>query len=419
MPNWEPQPALPFLLEEETPDPALLRLGEASTDQVRDGIPFEGSTLPRLRGEFWTSRQRQASNLHEISYRACYKPQLPRLFIEHLTEPGDRVYDPFSGRGTTALETALLGRRVAANDINPLSRMLAEPRLTPPDMMELQSRLLTIPRRGAPSDGTELDMFYHPDTEAEIRSLRRYLLERERSGSMDALDTWIRMVATNRLTGHSPGFFSVYTLPPNQAVTAEKQRTLNEKRGQMPPYRDTHALIIRKSRQLLKGLSEAELERLPRAAQDAIFTTRDARSTPELEDGSVALTVTSPPFLDVVHYAKDNWLRCWFCGLDAETIGQGITMARTLRAWSEVMAGVFAELHRLTRPGGHVAFEVGEIRQGTLQLEDAVLPLGRAAGFAPLGILINEQDFTKTANIWGVSNNTHGTNTNRIVLFRR
>jgi len=33
-----------------------------------------------------------------------------------------------------------------------------------------------------------------------------------------ALD-WVRMVALGRLTGHSPGFFSVYTLPPNQAVT--------------------------------------------------------------------------------------------------------------------------------------------------------------------------------------------------------
>ena len=31
------------------------------------------------------------------------------------------------------------------------------------------------------------------------------------------------MVALNRLTGHSPGFFSVYTLPPNQATSVERQ----------------------------------------------------------------------------------------------------------------------------------------------------------------------------------------------------
>src|SRR5437867_6272118 len=60
--------------------------------------------------EFWTSRQRAAHSIHEISYRACFKPQLPRFFIERLTRIGSIVYDPFMGRGTTLLEAALLGR---------------------------------------------------------------------------------------------------------------------------------------------------------------------------------------------------------------------------------------------------------------------------------------------------------------------
>jgi len=37
----------------------------------------------------------------------------------------------------------------------------------------------------------------------------------------------------------------------------------------------------------------------------------------------------------------------------------------------------------------------------------------------PLLILINDQKFTKTANCWGVDNNSKGTNTNRIVLFSK
>ncbi len=64
--------------------------------------------VPTFVNEFWTAKQRQASSLHEISYRACFKPQLPRFFIERLTQPGDVVYDPFMGRGTTVLEAALL-----------------------------------------------------------------------------------------------------------------------------------------------------------------------------------------------------------------------------------------------------------------------------------------------------------------------
>src|SRR6266481_6389619 len=72
--------------------------------------------------EFWTSKQRAANSLHEVSYRACFKPQLPRFFIERLTKAGDVVYDPFMGRGTTPLEAALMGRVPFGCDINPLSQ---------------------------------------------------------------------------------------------------------------------------------------------------------------------------------------------------------------------------------------------------------------------------------------------------------
>ena len=102
-------------------------------------------TVPKYTNEFWTSRQRQASSIHEISYRACFKPQLPRFFINLLTRKGDIVYDPFSGRGTTVIEAGLLGRDVFANDANPLSRIMTEPRFFPPDLTAVEKRLTPSP----------------------------------------------------------------------------------------------------------------------------------------------------------------------------------------------------------------------------------------------------------------------------------
>lgn len=382
-------------------------------------VRFPGSAVPCWERAFWTARQRQAHSLHEISYRACYKPQLPRCFIEALTVPGERVLDPFGGRGTTGLEAGLLGRRVASNDANPLSALLLAPRLDPPDPEAVAQRLAAIPWHPAAHDGPDLSMFYHPETEGALRALRTWILAREASGDLDGVDAWIRMVATNRLTGHSPGFFSVYTLPPNQAASPKGQRTINAKRNQTPPFRDVPALILRKTRQLQKGLTIEERARLRETAATACLSTGDAADLDRLGDGSVALTVTSPPFLDVVQYAADNWLRCWFNGLDAEGIGGRLTVPGSLAAWASAMGAVFRELARVTRPGGHVAFEVGEVRKGTLRLEETVLPLGLEAGFEPLGVLVNRQAFTKTAHIWGVDNNARGTNSNRIVLFRK
>jgi hypothetical protein len=73
----------------------------------------------------------------------------------------------------------------------------------------------------------------------------------------------------------------------------------------------------------------------------------------------------------------------------------------------------------VTRRGGWLAFEVGEVRGRTINLEETIAPIGVAANFKCIAILINSQQFTKTANIWGVDNNRRGTNSNRIVLFEK
>jgi hypothetical protein len=107
-------------------------------------IQFEQDGIPYFVNEFWTSGQRQAHSLHEISYRACFKPQLPEFFISRLTAHGEGVYDPFMGRGTTPLQAALMGRRPIGNDMNPLSALLTRPRLAPPSLNAIEARLSEI-----------------------------------------------------------------------------------------------------------------------------------------------------------------------------------------------------------------------------------------------------------------------------------
>ncbi|MFH0989950.1 MAG: DNA methyltransferase [bacterium] len=384
-----------------------------------DTITLADHAITRYSGEFWTARQRQASSLHEVSYRACFKAELPRFFIALLTKEEDVVYDPFSGRGTTAIEAGLHNRNVISNDINPLSEILSIPRFSIPNLDLVRERLKLLKVNPKCKAEIDLSMFYHQKTEAEIVSLQRYLLDRKKNGKEDEIDRWIRMVATNRLTGHSKGFFSVYTLPPNQAVSPERQLKINKKLKQKPEYRDVRELILKKSKSLIHKLTAHQITSLRRAGEHSVFLTLDARHTTPIKKASVQLTVTSPPFLNIVSYHTDNWLRCWFNGIDDQEIGKHITASRTVEHWSEIMESVFKELFRITKTGGWVAFEVGDLKGGKINLDEHVVPLGLHAGFECQGILINAQKFTKTSNIWGIHNNHHGTNTNRIVLFHK
>ncbi|MCF2138510.1 MAG: site-specific DNA-methyltransferase [Candidatus Lokiarchaeota archaeon] len=388
-------------------------------ETIIEKFEYQGMYFMKFINEFWTSKQRQSSSLHEISYRACYKAQLPRFFIEIMTKKGDYVYDPFAGRGTTGIEAALMGRNIILNDINPLSKILSKPRLNIPTHDEIEKRLDSIKMDYNLKAEIDISMFYHPKTESEIVSLKKYLNEKKLNGEEDFIDEWIRMVATNRLTGHSKGFFSVYTLPPNQAVLPERQLIINKKRNQTPEYKEIKPRIIKKSKSLLRNLSKQERNNLKSAANKAIFLTLDAQKTKNIPDNFVQLTVTSPPFLNVVQYSDDNWLRCWFNSLDVNEISKKITIENNINEWTRIMTNVFKELYRITKVDGFVAFEVGEIRNGKINLDEYILPIGLKVGFNCIGILINSQNFTKTSNIWGIKNNKKGTNSNRIVIFQK
>ncbi len=358
--------------------------------------------------EFWTAKQRAGHSIHEISYRACYKPQLPAYFIKKFCEPESVVYDPFIGRGTTLIEAQLHGHKAIGNDINPLSKVLTNPRLNPPTIAKIEERLSEIDLSFDSEIDRDLLVFFHKETLREIYGWRSYFED----GEIDRVDAWLQMVACSRLTGHSSGFFSVFTLPPNLAASVTSQRKINEKRNQTPEYRDTKALILRKSKQLLRHSLPKDYSR-----DDAVLLAESADHTPQIADESVDLVVTSPPFLDTVDYEQDNWLRMWFCNIEIER-GK-IWQIKSLDDWVERMTDVFVELHRLLKPSGRIAFEVGEVRKGKVLLENAVAKASLDAGFLPDKLMINSQNFTKTANFWGVSNNSKGTNSNRIVILRK
>lgn len=379
--------------------------GKRTSQETHDGIPYYAN-------EFWTAGQRQAHSIHEVSYRACFKAQLPEFFIGRLTQPGDAVLDPFMGRGTTPIQAALMGRTAMGNDINPLSVLLTRPRLRPMNAARVAVALGEVDWSAGAVRRDDLLAFYHPATLAKLEALRSWIAERAPLGAddVDPVADWIRMVAINRLSGHSPGFFSGRSMPPNQAVSVKAQIKINEKLGVSPPERDVAQVINKKTRTLLK-------DGAPPAGADSRLCVGPAWDLSGIPDASVALTVTSPPFLDIVQYAADNWLRCWFAGIDHDQVA--IDMHRTEAAWTEMVRRVLVEQARVLKPGGHVAFEVGEVRGGKVLLERLVWSAAEGLPFDRLGVLVNAQDFTKTANCWGVDNGSKGTNTNRIVILRR
>lgn len=59
-------------------------------------------------------------------YPARFSPQFVRAAIEQFTSPGDLVFDPFMGGGTTLVEAVALGRSAVGTDISTLATFVSE-----------------------------------------------------------------------------------------------------------------------------------------------------------------------------------------------------------------------------------------------------------------------------------------------------
>ena len=78
------------------------------------------------------------------TYMAMFPPELPHYFIQRFTKVGDTVLDPFSGRGTTAVEASAQGRIGIGNDLNPLAVALSRGKISNPKLDDVISRLQNL-----------------------------------------------------------------------------------------------------------------------------------------------------------------------------------------------------------------------------------------------------------------------------------
>ena len=204
------------------------------------------------------------------------------------------------------------------------------------------------------------------------------------------------MIAINRLTGHSSGFFSVYTMPPNQAVSLERQRIINRRRNQVPPRRDVPAIIERKSRSLLSSRRAAGGQ-APPAVDRAI-----GRNIPNpVRGGRLDRDLAPIPRRGRLRnrqlaFAAGSW--------ESTPHDVKLSQFRNVDDWQRFVRSTLTELARVTRWGGHIAFECGaRSRNGTVRLETHVVaPPPKGLPLKVLGVMINPTGISpKTSKLLG------------------
>ena len=244
-----------------------------------------------------------------------YFAMFPEQFVEQqllsYTAPGDVVFDPFCGRGTTVFEGLLRNRKAAGSDVNPVAVCIASAKATAPTLNAIIQRIDQLEESFGPerADGCPPTPFfercYEAKTLSEILFVRQSLRWRT-----DAVDCFVAAIMLGILHGesHRSEFCLSNRMPrtistkPDYSIRWWAERQLRAPR-----------------RNVFDTLRKTALfrYRMPPAERRGTVREADARTVgnafPEL-NRKVDLVVTSPPYLDTTDYAEDQWLRLWFLG---------------------------------------------------------------------------------------------------------
>ena len=244
-----------------------------------------------------------------------YFAMFPEQFVEHqllsFTSPGELVFDPFCGRGTTVFESLLRGRRAAGSDVNPVAVCVSSAKATAPAFSDIIERIAVLEEQYL-STSYEYEA-PTPFFEAcfEHRTLNEVIFLREKlNWRYDAVDCFVAAVMLGILHGesHRSEYCLSNRMPRTISTKPDYSMRWWKQRQLIPPRRAVFDTLRK---------AAAFRYRMPPATTKGIVKLADARRAgsafAELS-GDVKLVVTSPPYIDTTDYAEDQWLRLWFLG---------------------------------------------------------------------------------------------------------
>lgn len=297
--------------------------------------------------------------MHSIcSYFAMFPPQLPNVFIRWLTEPGDAVYDPFSGRGTVPLEAVLTRRLAYASDANPLAAALSAAKVRIPARSRLRARITHLEGQFAAPAINEVPehvrMLYSKPTLCQLVYLKDEL---DRARPVDAflVAMLLGLLHGNHSRSGATRGFSI-SMPNTFAMAPRYVRDYIAKHQLEPPRVDVFAMLRRRLDRL--GLPNASVLGGEAWRQDA------AAPLPEwLRKRKAKLVFTSPPYLQVIKYGKYNWVRLWFLGEEPKAVDERLTDTASLPRYRRFMHDTLSNLASVVRHDGYVCLVIGDVRQ--------------------------------------------------------
>jgi DNA modification methylase len=327
-------------------------------------------------GDLWHSiTPRWGHAMHSMcSYHGMFPAKVAHYFIQRYSNPGDVVLDPFSGRGTTALQARIDGRRTICNDLNPLAYVLSRAKVDPPPWELSQAFVDELERayRGATHDDPDVSddirMLYHGNTLKQICFVRKRLLSK-------AITGWTReeLMIGGALAGIMHGawrrddtsqYLSI-SMPNTFSMSPAYVEKFIRENGLQKIDQNVFDLLRNKLARLYVDDISGTVGRTFHSDASELLMGRS------LKQESVDLVVTSPPYLQVVNYGTSNWIRLWLLGVDGvgreqgagrKQLNEALDHRHTYGSYCEFMLRTVLGIQRVLKRDGVAVLVIGDVK---------------------------------------------------------
>jgi DNA methylase len=336
-----------------------MRTQAALYDRIDLELSWSEAELPER------ERTKHVHRLHP--YLGKFVPQLVEVFLRRYARPGQLVWDPFAGSGTTLVEANAFGARAAGCDISAFNCLLTCVKTAAYDPVDLLGDVVRLSAEAKPprarSVSEYLERWFAPQALAELLAFR------SRIHATAYPDLWrvvlSRAARSARLARHDDLDF------PAEPVRAEY--FCHKHRRTCRPVAEADKFLRRYVRDAVQRVQEfADV----RKREDAIVLHADARGTEP--PGPVDLVITSPPYPSLIDYHEQHAYAFELLGLprrDDVEIGKGVA------GYCEGVATVLARARGALRTGGRIVIVVNDRRKlyddilsaAGLRLEERVL----------------------------------------------
>ncbi len=392
-------------------------------------------------------------NFH--SFPAKFPQQLPRTFINGLSQPGDTILDPMNGSGTTVVEAYLSGRHGIGFDIDPLALKIARVKIRPLEaakVINMGNQIISRAMRDVEVNQKELDnelaqrwdtktkefvdYWFAPVTRRELIALLRPIEAIDEKNLRAFFELTFSSIIITKSGGVSLALDLAHTRPHKAKIVTDKQGNIvfnngsahipeKRRRFQTKILRSAIAEFNKKFQFNLKGLIESGKNRIP-----ADIRAGNSQNLP-LDNDSVDLIITSPPYAsNAIDYMRAHkfslvWFNHPIDGLSQKRrryIGGETTIdvnfeklpeftneiiskvtaedrkkGKALRRYYSEMTRSLREMQRVLKPGKAAIVVVGTsiLRGIDIRIDKCLTEIGGQVGFSVPAVGTRQLDRNK------------------------